>query len=423
MLLCPWTVSTAQTRKTVADSADFVINFRQSKWKLNQAFGNNTAVLDSIEHLFTTIESDSIYRLRSVSFVGGASPEGPVWFNHFLSEQRAHSLFDYLNKRGHLSDDDVRQIRFVGRDWDGVLRLAESDDAVPYRQETLALLQTIVAEKHRSGGIEPPHSLERLKRLRGGVPYRYLYRNIFPIVRASRLVIGYDRFLPIILADRVGSDIITRVDSLIGVPPAIDAVVAFDHKEKILPPFYMDVRTNLIGDALLLPNIGVEFYLGKNYSLGLNWTYAWWSRDVEHRYWRAYGGELFGRWWFGKAAQRKPLTGHHLGIYAQVYTYDFEFGGEGEMGGKPGGTIFDRYNYGMGFEYGYSLPIANRLNLDFSIGLGFFGGKYHKYIPVDRCYVWQATKNRRYWGPTKVEVSLVWLIGRGNFNAKKGGNR
>lgn len=86
------------------------------------------------------------------------------------------------------------------------------------------------------------------------------------------------------------------------------------------------------------------------------------------------------------------------------------------MGGQPGGTILDRALWSAGIEYGYSLPVARRLNLDFTIGLGWIGGKYHEYLPMDDCYVWQSTSRLDYFGPTRLEVSLVWLLGRGNTN-------
>lgn len=71
-------------------------------------------------------------------------------------------------------------------------------------------------------------------------------------------------------------------------------------------------------------------------------------------------------------------------------------------------------------EYGYALPIARRLNIDFVLGVGYWGGKYHTYNPRDGHYVWQSTRQRHWFGPTKAEISLVWLLGRGNTN-KKGG--
>ena len=71
-------------------------------------------------------------------------------------------------------------------------------------------------------------------------------------------------------------------------------------------------------------------------------------------------------------------------------------------------------------EYGYSLPIAKRLNIDFNLGVGYLGGEFKEYLPIDGHYVWQATKYRHWVGPTKLEVSLTWLLGRGNINEGKG---
>ena len=106
-----------------------------------------------------------------------------------------------------------------------------------------------------------------------------------------------------------------------------------------------------------------------------------------------------------------------------MVTYDFEMGGRGYMGGRPGGTFWNKANYGVGLEYGYSLPVGRRLNLDFSLGLGYLGGTYYEYVPVDGHYVWEETKKRHWFGPTKAEVSLVWLLGRGNCKEKKGGKQ
>ena len=188
-------------------------------------------------------------------------------------------------------------------------------------------------------------------------------------------------------------------------------------------PFYMALKNNMLYDAALTPNIGAEFYIGKDFSVYGEWMHAWWSNDNLHRYWRVYGGDIGARWWFGKAAHAKPLTGHHAGIYAGILTFDFEFGETGYMGGKPGGTLLDRWFLSAGVEYGYSLPVASRLNIDFSIGLGYMGGNYIKYFPFDNDYFSQKEYKIRFFGPTKAEISLVWLLGHGNTNRKKGGDR
>lgn len=398
--------------KVTSHTDSVTITFRQSKWDLDLDIGNNSEALDSIDSRLTTVLQDSVYRLRHVSVLGGASPEGTVAFNKFLSEHRAATLFGWFDKYNQLTDLD-KSFTFYGRDWEGVLRLADKDPQLPYREETLSLLETIVSEKRSLNGEEPNRSLQRIKQLRGGEPYRYLYRHIFPKVRASKVVIDYERVLtpaarpPQLVAEQL--TIVPDTLSAVSIKEIEDtAHTDISHKG----PFYMDLRSNILYDALALPNIGIEFYLGKNFSVGANWLYGWWKTDPRHRYWRAYGGEVFGRWWFGSKAEEKPLTGHHVGVYCQLYTYDFEWGGTGEMGGKPGGNLWDRNLWGAGAEYGYSLPVGRHINLDFSIGIGYTTGEYHKYKPIDGHYVWQSTHKRKYFGPTKLEVAFVWLLGK-----------
>ena len=84
--------------------------------------------------------------------------------------------------------------------------------------------------------------------------------------------------------------------------------------------------------------------------------------------------------------------------------------------GEPGENIWNRASFAGGIEYGYSHPIGRCLNLDFTVGIGYLGGRYHEYLSEDNCYVWQTTKNRKSFGPTKAEVPLVWLMGKGNVN-------
>lgn len=188
-------------------------------------------------------------------------------------------------------------------------------------------------------------------------------------------------------------------------------------------PFYMAIKTNMLYDVAAVPNIGAEFYLGQNFSIAANYAHAWWKSDAKNFYWRYYGADASLRWWFGKASRIKPLQGHHIGLNYQILTYDFQLGNKGIMAGMPSGNLADRANHIVALEYGYSLPITRRLNIDFSIGAGYHWGIFEEYIPVDGHNVWQATKRRQYFGPTKLEISLVWLIGCENYNKNKGGKR
>lgn len=419
-MLAAFLCARAQERQ-VTDSA--TIHFTQSHSAMSLSIPGNKAELERItDFMHRYSDPDSGYRLRSVRVVGGASPEGSVAINERLSRGRADAIFDYIAKYEAIPDS-VATFEFLGRDWRGLRALVAADTQVPYRAEVIEVIDQTIAEGPASSLVSN-RGLSRLRALRGGAPYIYMYAHLFPALRASTLVVEYSapelppfvaepELPPVEVVDTVSEEIII-VDV-----PRIEELPA----EKC-SPLYMGLKTNMLHDALALPSLGVEFYAGKGWSVGLNWTYGWWSKDRSHRYWRAYGGDINVRRWFGSKAKEKPLTGHHLGVYAGVVTYDFEFGGKGYMGGLPHRTLWDRCNYTAGLEYGYSLPIARRLNIDFTIGIGYLGGKYLEYEPKANGYQWLRTRRLHWFGPTKAEISLVWLIGCDNYNRshKKGGD-
>ena len=386
------------------------VEFHQSRTDLDLNFKGNKTRIDSIIDNFTpSPESGVRYHLRSVNVVGAASPEGSTDFNKYLSEKRAYTIFDFMKGRG-LATDSIASFTFLGRDWRGLQRAVEQDNNVPYRSEVLELLKDI----NSKNGITDP--LDKLKFLHNGIPYAYLYRNIFPDLRMSKLVVGYDRMIPIVDIG-VANPVLLPFPANMECPELEFTYLTGEVKE--CRPFYLGLKTNLISDILLIPHIGADLYIGKNWSLTADWMYGWWDKDRTHHYWRAYGGTLGVRKWFGKKASEKPLTGHHVGIYAGVVTYDFEFGGRGYMGGRPHGTLWDRCNFVGGVEYGYSMPVSRRINIDFSIGFGYLGGRYLEYVPKDGFYMWESTHHLNWFGPTKAEVSVVWLIGCDNYNRRK----
>ena len=419
------------------------IYFKRGYSFFESSFRDNGARLDDFIERYRAACADTSLRVAGVRIESGASPEGYLTMNERLSGKRANYIVSYLRERIALPDENVR-IDSRGIDWQGLAELVEASE-VSYKEEVLAILRDRKLPDNRK---------HRLLVLRGGKPYWELYRRFFPQLRASSVSVVYcGEGAPAVVSGHDGkeSGLSVAADTLSPAGPAVEIAAADtagtagpavepkpeqttagtivpaaagDRAPSARKPFYMALKTNMLYDAALVPNIGVEFYVGRGWTVGADWMYAWWDRDPHHDYWRIYGGELDIRKYFGRRAKEKPLTGHHVGLYGQMLTYDFELGGKGYMGGKPGGTLWDKMNWGVGIEYGYSLPIARRLNLDFGIGVGYFGGEYREYVPIDDCYVWQATKQRHWFGPTKAEVSLVWLIGAKNRNLKvKGGRR
>lgn len=165
----------------------------------------------------------------------------------------------------------------------------------------------------------------------------------------------------------------------------------------------MSVSTNVLYDAALVPNLGLEFNIYDNWTLSFNGMWAWWTVQDVNWYWRIYGGDVTVRKYFGKKAEKRSMTGHHAGVYGQVLSYDLEVGNLGRLAPD--------LSYGGGVEYGYSFPVSNVLNIDLSLGLGYLGGQFYEYVENESHYVWRATVKQMWFGPTKASVSLVWLIG------------
>lgn len=420
-LLAGGTAVASASDEVVRDSVE--VHFRVGKSRLEEGFGTNRAALDTI---LSKLRGDGPGSVSRIEIFGGASPEGPAQLNRRLSLGRAESLAGFISGSTEVPDSLIT-VTNGWWDWKGLLSYVQADPAVPDREQVLGLLEFVAGfEQGAITDREQAGYLRQLARLGDGAAYRYLSRNMFPKLRRSRMVMESE--LPPVEIVAEPEETVSMETSALEEMETAETECTGDMDTAILgaeerKPFYMALKTNLLYDALAVPELHAEFYLGKNWSVTAGGEYAWWSYDRRHRYWRIYGAEIGVRRWFGKAASRKPLTGHHLGVYGGAVTFDFEMGGEGYMGGKPGGTLRDRCLGYCGIEYGYSLPVARRLNIDFSIGVGYLGGRYIKYEPFRSIYHKTGEYRVSYFGPTKADISLVWLIGRGNTNSRKGGDR
>lgn len=404
------------------DSLSLKFYFRQGRSLLEPDFRDNASRLDAFKRRLAGLRQDTACRIRAIHVGAYASPEGSPETNNRLSEKRAAHIAGLLRDIADFPDS-LLHVYPHGVYWQRLAELVEASD-MPFRDEVLDVLRNTPERVFDSAGRIVDGRMRRLSMLHGGRAWRYMNEYFFPELRSSGVLVNYEfeRLVPVV--EKPEPEPVAEADTTFRPEPVTEVDTTSESGASRHRPFHMAVKTNMLYDVLAVPNIGVEFYLGGDWSIGANWMYAWWKNDRKHWYSRVYGGDIAVRKWLGRKAKEKPLTGHHLGVYGQVLTYDFETGGKGHMAGTPGGSLFDRANWAAGLEYGYSLPIARKLNIDFTVGVGYMGGKYHEYVPADGHYVWQATKRRRWFGPTKAEISLVWLLGRENYNQNmKGGKR
>lgn len=179
-------------------------------------------------------------------------------------------------------------------------------------------------------------------------------------------------------------------------------------------PAAVQLRSNGLYDLALCPNIGIEIQTDLGLAWQLDYIGAWWNNDGKHRYFSNYAFQTELRYYLASTKMAFSYTGHHVGLYGQMITYDFEFGGTGYQS-----RDLD-YTFGIGAAYGYSFPLSKRWSLDLTIGMGYFQSRYDVYHPEEKHtrngYRRDETRRLKFWGPTRLEATFVWNIN--SFNDK-----
>ena len=421
VVLMPTTLLANAYAASIQDSLRTTIYFRPGYSLLELSYRDNAANMKALTQGIQTIKGNPCVQLQHIRILSAASPEGNSALNKRVAKRRGERLRDYL-KETLVLPDSIFTVSSAGEDWQGLAALI-AKEKTPWRNKALQIIRHTPEWVTRNGKVVDGRK-RQLQNLDGGKAWKYMLDNHFYTLRTGAVVVCEVKTLA---AESTPSAAETSLEqarseqasqqsaSQSPSSPPFPAIPSQVHPEPQAPPVasYFALKSNLLYDALLVPNLSLEASIGSGWTLGAGGMFAWWSKDAKHRYWRIYGGDLEIRKYFGTLSKSKPLQGHHLGIYGDFLTYDFEFGAKGYQ---------SKATYAAGIKYGYSHPIANRLNLDFALGIGYLHSNYKTYVPRDGCYVYQETKKRKWLGPTQAEISLVWLLGKGNTNTKGNGN-
>lgn len=167
------------------------------------------------------------------------------------------------------------------------------------------------------------------------------------------------------------------------------------------------VKTNLLYDATLTPNLGAELGLSHRSTLQLVYGLNPWklSDGKSLRHWQLMPEY---RWWLCS-----KFNGHFFGVHAM--------GGQFNMA-KVDATLpftgwpadlkdyrYEGWNVGAGLTYGYQWILSRHWNAEAAIGIGYNHIKYKKY-PCAECGTMADEGRRNYFGPTKAVLSLVYVF-------------
>lgn len=181
-----------------------------------------------------------------------------------------------------------------------------------------------------------------------------------------------------------------------------------------LQPIYRPLfalKTNLLYDAFTAINIEIEVPIGQRWSIAGEYIFPWWLSTKKQRCLQSLSGYIEGRYWFGDRWQYRQLTGWFMGLYAGGGYYDVEWDKKGYQG---------EFIVPVAVSAGYAHIIGRNLSMEYSIGMGYMRTRYSNYnsknCPDGELRLIREKKGTYNWvGPTKVKVSLVWLINKKEY--------
>jgi len=345
--------------------------------------GFNTYTNEILPYIHENISS-----LDKIVFRGTASIEGDQRLNYRLSKIRIDRILD---NSLYLPSDKIK-VDYMGEDYDRMIDLVEDP-------EQKKLLQEIV-----DSGIDVKKKIMNLPF------YNELVKNIYPKLRSVH-VEAYFKFdddeckckPDTLYFERVDTIYISheRVDTIYISHIEIDTVY-IGEKLKRFP--IMAVKTNLLADAILAPNIQTEIYTYLwGLSLEFDYTFPWYYSDKVYIYYQLLNGKAGIRKYFNN-----QYTGHYLGVYGHTYIYDFAINKDKGWQGE---------GYGAGLSYGYVFQNKKHSRIKFEpyVRVGWFHTKfdtYHASQPFNGKYYydWYGRNSdfvpRRfemnYFGPTEI---------------------
>lgn len=168
-------------------------------------------------------------------------------------------------------------------------------------------------------------------------------------------------------------------------------------------PYCFAVRTNVLYDAMLLPTLGVEWRIDRDWSVKLDGSLSRWGGN---------SGKVQKIWLLNPEVRRYLLRDRRLyvgasGSYGEYNIYEYPLGKLFSKDTGYQGTLWS-----AGVTVGYQLCLSRHFSVDFNLGVGYTRSEYDSFTMTDGVRVSKERgKTKNFFGPTQAGISLVWRFG------------
>lgn len=377
-----------------------VVYFNQGKSAYDGALrGNEARMTQFIEHI-KDVQKRTGHSIVGVRFHSNTSPEGTLRINERLGKQRAQSVVNRLLKDVTFPDSIVK-VDPKSSQWDDLHAYMHEHKDIKYWDELhKIILDTTLSDSQKE---------KLVRHLKGGVVWRYLLDKVFPDMRNAVVYVVVD-VEPLPTPDVMERhEMEEKHDSADVVIPEPLPVVKTDTVEvdtipeviEYLPGDKLILKTNTIGWAMMISNIGVEYqhHSGLAFHLPVYFSAMnYFTRTIKMR---TFAIEPEVRYYIPQ------LEGFFAGVHFGLAWYNVAFDGlwRYQDHGRNTPAI------GGGVNVGYKMPLgkSKRWGLEFSLGAGVYKLHYDKFIN-EQNGKYAYDEKRTFFGIDNAAVSFTYTF-------------
>ena len=169
------------------------------------------------------------------------------------------------------------------------------------------------------------------------------------------------------------------------------------------------LKTNILYDATLTVNVGVEVTVAPKWSVDLSGNFNGWTLSDGKR-WKHWMVQPEVRYWLCQATGGHFFAAHLLGGQYNFGAWDGGMMFLGTDFRKLKDLRYQGWGAGAGIAYGYSWILGKHWNIEAEIGIGWVYSRYDVFPCAGCGRKIESDRVHNYVGPTKAAVNLVYVF-------------
>lgn len=169
------------------------------------------------------------------------------------------------------------------------------------------------------------------------------------------------------------------------------------------------IKSNVLADATLSPNLGVEFRMAPKWTFDLSGQLNAWT--IDSKKWKHWLVQPEARLWLCEAFQGSFFGLHALGGQFNIGHIKNNINIFGNDFSQLSDYRYQGWAVGAGIAYGYAWLLGKHWNLEAEIGIGWAHFEFDKYRACETCgTAVDSSKRHNYFGPTKLALNFEYLF-------------